>query len=152
MAALLGLQITRWPGVHWNTLRSHQMPDSATAQCSGEMGHRIRAEHQRNPVVSRREACRTGIGYPANHTARCREKFGQKLEKEPEGTSRVARDRERVKRARREEQARDMRVEDPEQQPLKELARPALVVVLEMNRLQVSVMTSLHKNRVMMQT
>ena len=25
------------------------MQDSATAQCSGEMGHRIRAEHQRNP-------------------------------------------------------------------------------------------------------
>ena len=43
------LQIIRWPGVHWNTFRSDQMQDSATAQCSGEMGHRIRAEHQRNP-------------------------------------------------------------------------------------------------------
>ena len=40
------LQIVRWPGVHWNTLRSQQMQDVATAQCSGEMGHRIRAEHQ----------------------------------------------------------------------------------------------------------
>ena len=30
------------------------MQDVATAQCSGEMGHRIRAEHQRNP----RGACR----------------------------------------------------------------------------------------------
>ena len=49
---LLRLQIIRWPGVHWNILRSDQMQDSATAQCSGEMGHRIRAEHQRNPVVS----------------------------------------------------------------------------------------------------
>ena len=38
--------------------RSGQMQDSATAQCSGEMGHRSRAEHQRNPVVSRRGACR----------------------------------------------------------------------------------------------
>ena len=37
---------------HWNILRSDQMQDSATAQCSGEMGHRIRAEHQRNPKVS----------------------------------------------------------------------------------------------------
>ena len=52
-----GLQIIRWRGVRWNTLRSDQMQDSATAQCSGEMGHRIRAEHQRNPVVFRRRAC-----------------------------------------------------------------------------------------------
>ena len=29
------LQIIRSPGVHWNTLRSDQMQDSATAQCSG---------------------------------------------------------------------------------------------------------------------
>ena len=50
------LQIIRWPGVHWNTLRSDQVQDSATAQWSGEMGHRIRVEHQRNPVVSRRES------------------------------------------------------------------------------------------------
>ena len=27
------LQIIRWPGVHWNTLRSDQMQDGATAQC-----------------------------------------------------------------------------------------------------------------------
>ena len=148
------LQIIRWPGVRWNTLRSDQMQDSATAQCSGEMGHRIRAEHQRNPVVSRRRACRrwpdvdppiilrrmrltremferfgltaqclgcrairTGIGYPANHTERCRERIEQELEKELEGASRVARDRERTKRARHEERARDMRVVDPEQRP-----------------------------------
>ena len=36
----------------WEHLRSDQMQDGATAQCSGEMGHRSRAEHQRNPVVS----------------------------------------------------------------------------------------------------
>ena len=54
---LPGLQIVRWLGVHWNTLRSHQMQDVATAQCSGEMGHRTRAEHQRNRVVSRQGAC-----------------------------------------------------------------------------------------------
>ena len=42
------LQIIRWPGVHWNTLRTDQMQDSATVQCSA-MGHRIRAEHQRTP-------------------------------------------------------------------------------------------------------
>ena len=40
----------------------------------------------------------------------------QELEKEPEGASRVARDRERIERARHDERARDMRVEDPEQQ------------------------------------
>ena len=51
---LPGLQIIRWPGVHWNTLRSHQMQDVATAQRSGEMGRGIRAVHQRNPVVSMR--------------------------------------------------------------------------------------------------
>ena len=144
------------------------MQDSATAQCSGEMGHRIRAEHQGNHVVFRREAygdfnirvdlpeaggdrgahppdidppiiprrmrftremferfgftaqclvcraIRTEIGYPANLTERCRERIEQELEKEPEGPSKVARDRERerMKRARHEERARDMRIED----------------------------------------
>ena len=147
------------------------MQDSATARCSGEMGHRIRAEHQSNPVVSRREragdvnirvdlpeargdrgvhppdvdppiisrrmrltremferfgltaqclgcrAIRTRIGYPANHTERCRERIEHELEMEPEGASKVARDRERIKRARHEERARDMRVEGAEQRP-----------------------------------
>ena len=113
------------------------------------MGHRIRAEHQRNPVVSRRGACRrcqppaiprrlrltrekfdrfgltaqrlgcrairTGIGYPANHTERCRERIEQEFEKEPEGASKVARDSERIKRARHEERAREMRIEDQRQ-------------------------------------
>ena len=55
-------------------------------------------------------AIRTGIGYPANHTERCRERIEQELEKEPEGASRVACDRERVKRARHEERARDIGV------------------------------------------
>ena len=35
--------------VRWNTLRSDQMQDSTTAQCSGEMGQRVCAEHQGNP-------------------------------------------------------------------------------------------------------
>ena len=120
------------------------MQDRATAQCSGEMGHRLRAEHQREeragednirvdlpeagddrgvhppdvdpPIIPRRmrltgemferfgptaqclgcHAIRTGIWYPANHTERCRERIEQELEKEPEGASRVARDRERL--------------------------------------------------------
>ena len=63
-------------------------------------------------------AIRTGIGYPANHAERCRER---KLEKEPEGASKVACDRERIKRARNEERARDMRIEDPEQRPDREV-------------------------------
>ena len=66
-------------------------------------------------------AIRTGIGYPANHTERCRERIEQELEKEPEGASRAARDRYRIKRARHEERARDMRVEDPEQGPDREV-------------------------------
>ena len=57
----------------------------------------------------------TRIGYPANHTERCRERIEQELEKEPEGASKVARDRERIKRA------RDMRIEDPEQRPDREV-------------------------------
>ena len=60
-------------------------------------------------------AIRTGIGYPANHTERCRERIEQEREKEPEGASSVARDRERIKRARHEEKGKDMRVKDPEQ-------------------------------------
>ena len=69
-------------------------------------------------------AIRTGTGYPANHTERCRERIEQELEKEPEGTSRVARDRDRVKRARHEERARDMRVGESrtfEQRPDREV-------------------------------
>ena len=60
---------------------------------------------------------RTGVVYPANHSGRCRERIEHELEKEPEGATKVARDRERIKRARHEERARDMRVEDPEQRP-----------------------------------
>ena len=143
------------------------MQDGATAQCSGEMGHRIRAEHQGNPVVPRRGACRRcqllcgsrirqilthqsspgecaspgtcsrGLVSPPNvwvavpfeqelgtrqtNTERCRKRIEQELEKEPEGASRVARDRERIKRARHEERARDMRVVDPEQRPDREV-------------------------------
>ena len=66
-------------------------------------------------------AFRTGIGYPANHTERCRERIEQELEKEPEGASKVARDRERIKRARHEERARDMRIEEPDQRPDREV-------------------------------
>ena len=62
-----------------------------------------------------------GIGYPANHTERCRERIEQELEKEPEGASKVACDRERIKRARHEERARDMRIEDPEERPDREV-------------------------------
>ena len=62
-------------------------------------------------------AIRTGIGYPANHTERCRERIEQELEKEPEGTSKVARDGTRIKRARHEERARDLRIEEPDQRP-----------------------------------
>ena len=65
--------------------------------------------------------CRAGIGYPANHTERCRERIEQELEMEPEGASKVARDRERIKRARHEEKGRDMRIEDPEQRPDREV-------------------------------
>ena len=48
-------------------------------------------------------------------------KIEQELEKEPEGASKVARDRERIKRARHEERARDMRIEDPEERPDREV-------------------------------
>ena len=44
-----------------------------------------------------------------------------RLDKEPEGASKVARDRERIKRARHEERARDLRIEDPEQRPDREV-------------------------------
>ena len=57
----------------------------------------------------------TRIGYPANHTERCRERIEQELEKEPEGASKVARDRERIKRA------RDMRIKETEQRPDREV-------------------------------
>ena len=99
------------------------MQDSATAQCSGEMGHRIRAEHPDidPPIISQRmrlaremferfgltaqclgcRATRTGIGHPANHTERCRERMSP-------GSLAT----ERIKRARHEERARDVRVED----------------------------------------
>ena len=54
------------------------------------------------------------IGYPANHTERCRERIEQELEMEREGTCKVARDRGRNKRARHEGRARDVRIEDPD--------------------------------------
>ena len=66
-------------------------------------------------------AIRTGIGYPANHTERCRERIEQELEKEPERASKVAGDRERNKRVRHEERARDMIIEDHEQRPDREV-------------------------------
>ena len=62
-----------------------------------------------------------GIGYLANHNERCRERIEQEVEKEPVGVSKVARDRERIKRARHEERARDMRIEDPEERPDREV-------------------------------
>ena len=58
-------------------------------------------------------AIRAGIGYPANHTERCRERIEH--EKEPEGAFTVAFARERIKRARHEERARDTRIEDTDQ-------------------------------------
>ena len=61
-------------------------------------------------------AIRTREGCPANHTERCRERNKRELDEEPEGAFKVARDRERNKRARHEERARDMRIEDPDQQ------------------------------------
>ena len=64
-------------------------------------------------------AIRTGNGYQANHTERCNERIEQELEKESEGASKVARDRERIKRARHDERARDVRSEDPDQSLLK---------------------------------
>ena len=60
-------------------------------------------------------AIRTGIGYVADHTEHCRQRIEQELEKEPEGASKVARDRERIKRARHEERTRDMIIEDHDQ-------------------------------------
>ena len=74
-------------------------------------------------------AIRTGIGYPANLTERCRERIEQELEKEPEGASRVARDRERIKQARQEERSRDMRVVDPEQRPDRVVIEGTRVVI-----------------------
>ena len=60
---------------------------------------------------------RTGVGYLADHSERCRERMEHELEKEPEGSSKVARGRERIKRARHEERASDMRIEDPDRRP-----------------------------------
>ena len=51
---------------------------------------------ERFGVTSQCLACRairTGIGYPAKHTERCREGIEREPEKEPEGVSKVARDR-----------------------------------------------------------
>ena len=118
-------------------------------------------------------AIRTGIGYPANHTERCRKRIEQELEKEPEGASRIARDRERIKRAKHEERARDMRVEETEQGPDCEViegtgasssrdgagneqeATGGPVAMSEPQHAQlnrVSVMASSQENKVMMQT
>ena len=49
------------------------------------------------------------VGYPANHTERCRERIEREQKKEPEAASRVAPDRE--------ERARDVRLEDLDQRP-----------------------------------
>ena len=62
-------------------------------------------------------AARTGVGYPANHTQLCRERVERDLEKELEAASKVARDRESFTRARYEERARDVRLEDFDQRP-----------------------------------
>ena len=64
-------------------------------------------------------ATRTGIGYLP--TERCRERIKQELEMEPEGASKVARDRERIKRARHEERTKDTIIEDPDQRPDREV-------------------------------
>ena len=53
-----------------------------------------------------------GIGYLAKHAERCRERIEQEVEKEPEGASKVARDRESIKRAKHEKRASDMRIEE----------------------------------------
>ena len=42
------------------------------------------------------------LGTLQKHFERCRERSEQEIEKEPEGASKDARDRERIKRARRE--------------------------------------------------
>ena len=70
-------------------------------------------------------AIRSGVGYPANHIERCRKRIEHEREKEPEGGSRVLRDRERVKRAGQKERARDMRVGESrtfEQRPDREVS------------------------------
>ena len=59
--------------------------------------------------------------YLANHTEHCLERIERELEKELEGASKVVRDRERIKRARHEERVRDMRSEDPDQRPDREV-------------------------------
>ena len=54
---------------------------------------------QRFGLAAQRLGCRairTGTGYPANNIERCREGIEQEFEKEPEGASKVARDRERI--------------------------------------------------------
>ena len=79
--------------------------------------HLIREMFERFGLTAQCLGCRairTEIGYLANHAERCRERIEQELEEEPEGASKVARDRERMKRARHEERARDMRIEDPD--------------------------------------
>ena len=106
-------------------------------------------------------------------TERCRERVEQELEKELGKASRVASDRERIKRARHEEKGRDTRVEYLSNgrmvRSLKELARQVLVMVLVTNRKlrvdplqclnhnhpqlnRVSVMASTPENKAMMQT
>ena len=94
-------------------------------------------------------AIRTGIGYPANHTERCRERIEQELEKEPEGASKVAPVTARTKRARHEERTRDMRIEDPHQRPDRE-AIEGTGASSSRDGAGVSVLTSLRENRAMM--
>ena len=54
-----------------------------------------------------------------DHPERCRERVEHELEEELYGASKVVRDRERIKRARHKERARDMstETEDPDQRP-----------------------------------
>ena len=61
------------------------------------------------------------LGWVANRTERRRERIEQELEKELEGAAKVARDRERLKRARHEERAKKMRIEDLGQRPDREV-------------------------------
>ena len=65
-------------------------------------------------------AIRTGEGYNVKHTGRCRERIEREVGKEPEGSSKVARDTERIKRARTEERAGGKRIGDPGQKPGRE--------------------------------
>ena len=65
-------------------------------------------------------AVRNGVGCPANHTERCRERIEQELEKERGGASKVARDREgQASQSRGASQRHENR--GPEQRPHREV-------------------------------